>query len=159
MAGKVGSRRIGRQSRALFASAAAALAVSVMAAGCISDQGTFNQVEITGYVMNEADSTPVPGAILIFDLDVHYSKGAQTYTDSDGYYRYSSGTFPSQDWNPIEIEVTVADVDGDSNGVFISEDTLLYEDNTEHLSDISFELDFYVEFVDGTAPRPPGSPR
>ncbi|OPL19186.1 MAG: hypothetical protein AVO35_12095 [Candidatus Aegiribacteria sp. MLS_C] len=143
--------------RMLPAAAGTAAAVAMMAAGCISDQGTFNQVEITGYVMNEADSTPVPGAYLIFDLDVHYSKGNTPYTDSSGYYEYRTGTFPSQDWNPIDIKVTVTDVDGDSNGVFISEDTTLHEDNTEHLSDISFELDFYVEFVDGTAPDCRGS--
>ncbi len=123
--------------------------IVLVSQGCISDQGSFNNVEITGYVRSESDSTPVPGAFMLIDVDVQYSKGNDNYTDSTGYYEFRT-TVPTRDWNPIEILVTVADVDGDVNGIFISEDTVLYEDNTEHLLNISFTLDFYVHFVEDT---------
>jgi hypothetical protein len=123
--------------------------IVLVSQGCISDQGSFNNVEITGYVRSESDSTPVPGAYLLIDVDVQDSKGIDQYTDSEGYYEYRA-TFPTRNWNPIEILVTVADVDGVLNGVFVSEDTLLYDDNTEHQLDISFTLDFYVHFVEDT---------
>lgn len=133
----------------LAASLILAIAVTVTAGGCISDQGSFNNVEVSGYVMSESDSTPVQGALVIVDVDVLTDLTEELYTDSEGYYKYNS-TFPTRDWNPLEILVTVADVDGEANGIFISEDTLLYEDNTEHLLDITFRLDFYVEFIEDT---------
>lgn len=34
---------------------------------------------------------------------------------------------PARDWNPVEITVTVADENGYSDGMFLSEDTLLYD--------------------------------
>ncbi|MBN2608307.1 MAG: hypothetical protein JXA64_04265 [Candidatus Fermentibacteraceae bacterium] len=141
----------GHTTRSVLSISALAIAsiIVLVTQGCISDQGSFNNVEITGYVRSESDSTPVPGAFLLIDVDVQYSKGTDNYTNSDGYYEYRV-TVPTRDWNPIEILVTVADVDGDLNGIFISEDTLLYEDNTEHLLNIAFALDFYVHFIEDT---------
>ncbi|MEN8209578.1 MAG: hypothetical protein ABFR50_10055 [Candidatus Fermentibacteria bacterium] len=123
-----------------------AVAVSIVLSilllqGCISDQGTFNNVNISGYVRAEPDSTAIPGALLM----VGYQSTKNT-TDSTGYYEYHR-TFPTGQGDPLELVVTVTDIDGEVNGVFVSQDTLIYEENTESQLNLYYEIDFYVEIV------------
>lgn len=113
---------------------------ALLIAGCISDQGTFNNVEITGYVRAESDSSAIPGALVII------GSSTSCTTDSSGYYEYHR-TIPTGQGDPLELLITVSDIDGETNGVFVSEDTLIYEDDTESELNLYYEVDFYVEIV------------
>ncbi len=114
----------------------------VSSTGCIGDQGTFNNVDISGYVKAASDSSAIPGALVI----VEPPGSVNTSTDSNGYYEYHR-TFSTGHGDPLEILVIVTDVDGDSNGVFISQDSLIYEENTADSLNLVYEIDFYVEIV------------
>ena len=117
--------------------------------GCISDQGSFNNITVSGYIRKATDSTVVPGALVMVSIDVLTEKSYGTYSNSSGYFEYKR-TSPTHDWNPVEVTVTVADMDGENNGVFISQDTTLYDENVEGELDIDFDVDFYVQIVEDT---------
>ncbi len=42
----------------------------------------------------------------------------------------------------------VTDVDGENNGIFVSKDSLVILDGTQHIQDIQLNIDIYVEMVD-----------
>lgn len=42
----------------------------------------------------------------------------------------------------------MADIDGEANGVFVSKDTLVYLAGTEHIQDITFNINFYVNMLE-----------
>ena len=138
------SRRI-LCSIALIVSAASAMVFF----GCISDQGSFNNISVSGYIRKATDTTVVPGALVMVTIDVLYEKSYGTYSDSSGYFEYKRTT-PTRDWDPVEVTVTVSDMDGENNGVFITQDTTLYDDNAEGELDIDFVVDFYVQVVEDT---------
>lgn len=98
----------------------------------------FN-VSITGYVRNLADSSAVPGAYLIIG-------GYDRETNSYGYYEFG-GLSPEHE-DTIELQIIVADIDGEANGIFVSKDTLVYLEGTEHIQDITFNINFYVNMLD-----------
>ena len=124
---------------------ASVLLAAVMMTGCISDQGVFNNVEVSGYVRSAADSSAIPGALVM----IHHS--TTNTTDSNGYYEYQR-TFPTPRGEAVELEITVTDIDGEENGVFVARDTLIVEENPEDELDLHFEVDFYVEVVDPPVP-------
>ena len=136
----------------LFAAAISLILYITASTGCISDQGTFNNVEISGYVRTESDSIPIPGVLVLVDPP----GSPDTYTDENGFYEYRR-TYPTGQGNPLELLVTAVDVDGESNGVFIAEDTLLYEEDTQHNLNIIWEVDFYVEILEDTTGTPKNS--
>ena len=135
-------------SNLIHAALVASAAFAFVFCGCISDQGSFNNIKVYGYVRKAADSTAVPNALVMVDIDV-LRKASADYSDSSGYFEYRITT-PTFNWNPVEVMVTVADVDGENNGVFVTRDTTLYDDNEEGESDLFFNVDFYVQMVEDT---------
>ena len=120
---------------------------------CPGDQGTFNNVEINGYVRSLSDSTCIPGAFILIQR-VHDSRSPYVYrTDANGYFRHYR-TIPTGNWEPLKYSITASDMDGDTNGIFISSDTVVYDDNTAHVSDIVFQVEIYVQMVEDTATIP-----
>ena len=117
--------------------------------GCISNQGSFNNMEFKGYVMSLSDSTAVPGALVMIDRIFDKAKLGNVRTDGNGYYEYTI-TLPTGNWDPLKFKLIVADMDGDTNGVFVSQDTILYDDNIEHELNITFHADFYVQMLEDT---------
>lgn len=126
-----------------------ALAAALLASGCFFfDGGDFNQIYFSGYVRSATDSSAVPGArvsfLILTDEDPPvYSR----ITDYQGYY-HEHATIPvnslSSEVEQREWLVTVEDVDGDSNGVFITQDTIVIEDDPQNNLETSFHLDFYI---------------
>jgi hypothetical protein len=110
-----------------------ALALTITA-GCIDN---FN-IRVSGYVRNMADSSAVPGAFLL-------RGGSSTTTDSNGFYEFG-GYSPEHD-EAVEMLLIVTDVDGENNGIFVSRDTLVILDGTQHLQDIELHINLYVEMV------------
>jgi hypothetical protein len=98
----------------------------------------FN-VSVTGYVRNMADSSAVPGAFLFIG-------GYDRETNSLGYYEFG-GLSPEHE-DTIELQIIVADIDGEANGVFVSKDTLVYLAGTQHIQDITFNINFYVNMLE-----------
>ncbi len=88
------------------------------------------------------DSNAVSGALVI-------SMGSGKTTDSNGYYEFSR-SYTNGDTDPLELQVTVADVDGVNNGVFVSKDTLISVEGMEHIQDITIQIDLYVEMIDNS---------
>ncbi len=136
----------------LFAAAISLILYITASTGCISaPRGTYSSVDISGYVRTESDSIPLPGVLVLVDPP----GSPNTYTDTNGFYEYhwthSGGLGP-----PLEFLVTVVDVDGENNGVFIAKDTLLYEENTEPPHAI-WKIDFYVEILEDTTGTPQNS--
>lgn len=86
-----------------------------------------------------SDSSAVHAALVIIER-------SSTNTDSNGYYEYHR-TYPTGQGDPLELLVIVTDVDGASNGVFVSKDTLIYEENTADNLNLVYEIDFYVKIV------------
>lgn len=128
---------------------AGAVSFWLLFGGCISDQGSFNNIEIKGYVRSLSDSSAVPGALVMAESMSSGSVMGGEESSGDGYYEIR-WTSPTGNWNPVEYRVTVADIDGQLNGIFISQDTVVYNDNSEHEVDIIFDVDFFVEMVDDT---------
>lgn len=122
--------------------------------GCISDQGTFNNITVSGYIKRAVDSAAVPGALVMIDIDILDEKSDGVYSNAEGYFKYHR-TFPTYNWNTIEAVITVADMDGENNGVFVSQDTTLYDDNEEGELDIDFSVDLYVQIVEDTTKTNP----
>ncbi|MBD3277119.1 MAG: hypothetical protein GF388_02365 [Candidatus Aegiribacteria sp.] len=129
-------------------------AFAMILCGCISDQGSFNNITVSGHIRKATDSTVVPGALVIVNIDVLIEKSSGTYSDSSGYFEYRRTT-PTYDWDPVAVTVTVADMDGEDNGVFISQDTTLYDDNAEGELNIDFVVEFYVQMVEDTTKSNP----
>ena len=99
--------------------------------------------------MSQSDSAVVPGAlIIIFSIKSGGSLG-RVQTDADGFYNFHI-TLPTGNWDPLNYRLTVADMDGDTNGIFVSQDTVVYNDNSEHELNITFEVDFYVLMIEDT---------
>ncbi len=86
-----------------------------------------------------SDSSAVTGALVII-------KGSSTSTDINGYYK--SRSYSTRQGDLFELHIIVTDVDGENNGVFVSRDTLLSVEGSEHIQDITFEINFYVEMVE-----------
>jgi len=113
-----------------------------LTAGCIDN---FNII-VSGYVRNLADSSSVPGALLLWG-------GSSTTTDSNGFYKFG-GYSPEHD-DAVELLLIVTDVDGENNGIFVSKDTLVILDGTQHIQDIMLNIDLYVNMVgDGLSISP-----
>ena len=111
--------------------------VLIFSLGCLD---TCN-INISGYVRSMSDSSAIPGALVIVD-----PPGAvNTYTDSNGYYESKSHSTRQGDL--FELHMIVTDVDGVNNGVFVSKDTLIYEEDTANNLNLVYEIDFYVEIV------------
>ncbi len=123
--------------------ATSVILIMLFSIGCISNQGTFNNVDISGYVMTESDSTAISGALIM----VKPPSDISTYSDSTGFYRYHR-TYPTGQGDPLELQITVIDIDGAENGIFISMDTVVYEDETEENLNLFYEVDFFVEIVE-----------
>jgi hypothetical protein len=118
---------------------AVVLAMLLMA-GCLRDQGYFNNLYISGYVRAAPDSSAIPGALVILD-----KYGISSTTDSIGYYDCRVTVNVGQ--YPLDVLVTVTDIDGEANGIFVSQDTLIYDENPDLQQSIYYEIDFYVEIV------------
>lgn len=138
-----------RSRRILLSSLIAAIALAIAGGGCISDQGTFYNLEFRGYVLRMSDSTAVPGALIVIDRIIEKRILGSLRTDADGYYDFKI-TFPSGGETPLEFQVTVADMDGDTNGVFVSQDTMFYGEGVQIENYLVYEVDFYVEMVEDT---------
>ncbi len=113
-----------------------------LTAGCIDN---FN-IRVSGFVRNMADSSAVPGALMLLD-------GSITDTSSNGFYEFG-GYSPEHD-DAVELLLVVTDADGENNGIFVSKDTLVILDGTQHIQDIELHINIYVEMVgDGLSISP-----
>ncbi len=125
----------------------------VLSAGILSivlscfGNGTFANAQVSGCVRMGSDSTPVQGALVEMDNTDLFENVDSIFTDSTGCY-FHSRTYPTGQGDPLNILVTVTDVDGDSNGVFLPQDTLLFEESTEEDWDFEYQVDFYVQDID-----------
>jgi len=110
--------------------------------------GRFNNFEVVGYVRSLTDSTAIPAACLLIDLELleRDSSYATVYTDSLGYYEYAEA-WPTEQYDTTRVMITVMDVDGVLNGSFLTRDTILYNDDLDASLTIIFETDIYVEMV------------
>ena len=129
-------RFLGRLISWIPLSAVAIALASVFAAGCVDN---FS-IGVSGHVRNQADSAPVEGALVILD-------GRGVTTDPSGYYQF--GGYSPEHETAVEVLLIVTDFDGEINGVFVSRDTLVTLDGTQHIQDVQLNIDFYVEMVDG----------
>ncbi len=93
--------------------------------------------------MSVADSSAVPGAMLII-------AGSRTYTDATGHYEFSK-SYSGGETDPLEIRLIASDVDGESNGVFVSKDTLVSVEGMAHIQEITLNVNLYVEMVENTS--------
>lgn len=118
----------------------------LMFSGCISDQGRFSMLELSGHVRHQSDSSSVQGALVLFSVGSSTSQ-SDTFSDSTGFFSFTS-TFPSEHYDTIPFTVTVADADGEANGLFLSQDTVLVEEHPDDSTMITFEVDFYVELLE-----------
>ncbi|MEN8209927.1 MAG: hypothetical protein ABFR50_11830 [Candidatus Fermentibacteria bacterium] len=110
--------------------------------GCIDN---FN-IGVSGYVRNMADSSAVPGALLLMG-------GSSRTTSSSGFYEF--GGYSTDHDETVELLLIATDVDGEDNGIFISKDTLIVLAGTQHIQDIILNIDIYVEIVgDGQSSTP-----
>ena len=103
--------------------------------GCFDN---FN-IGISGNVRNQDDSSHVEGALVLLG-------GRGVTTNSNGFYKF--GGYSPEHETTAEVHLTVTDVDGEINGVFISRDSLVVLDGTQYIQDIDLTIDFYVEMVD-----------
>lgn len=112
------------------------------------DNGRFNIIDVSGYVRSMTDSSAVRGACVLVSIEFHKGKDPCTdiYTDSLGYFEYTS-THPTEPYDAIQVELIAVDIDEAENGVFLSKDTLLIEDDLDASSTVTFEVDLYVEMV------------
>ena len=112
------------------------------------DNGRFNIIDVSGYVRSNTDSSAVPGACVLVSIELLKGKDpcADVYTDSLGYFEYTS-TQPTEPYDAIQVELIAIDIDEAENGVFLSKDTLLIENDLDASSTINFEVDLYVEMV------------
>lgn len=119
----------------------------ILLQGCISGTDKYISMDISGYVRSESDSTAVPGAyIIVSRLAADKGTMADTFTDGNGFYEYHQ-SYSMDNGESLGIRVTVVDVDGDTGGVFVSEDSVFCWENTEGISDISIVLDLYVHMA------------
>jgi hypothetical protein len=108
----------------------------------------FVNIHLSGNVFSASDSTPVPSAMIIAALvSTNSSVSWYCQTDQDGAFTGSSGSRPAWIYDPVSVEVTVIDADGEENGVFVSRDTLFYSENPDSETDFHFSVDFYVDMV------------
>lgn len=115
--------------------------------GCLSSSPKYIGTSISGLVRRDTDSTAVHGAYVIVErLDTELPYMGNTYTDWSGYYSYSN-SYNMDGGERLRVRVTVVDVDGDTGGVFVSQDSLLCWESTEGISEIDVDLDFYVHMV------------
>ena len=127
------------------------LLFSLIFCGCSAfDNGRINNIDISGYVFNIADSSAVPGALIHFSHNFTKSKFycGYAYTDSLGYFEHFC-TQPTAE-SSVGLETTLVLIDDDQaeNGVFLTRDTTLYEDNLDSALTIVFEVIFYVEMIE-----------
>jgi hypothetical protein len=111
------------------------------------DNGRINNFEAAGCVRSVVDSSSIPGALVILDLVSEKGSQAGVYTDSLGYY-FHRITSPTALYDSVGFHITVTDVDGTLNGVFVSADTLVYSGDLDSALTIVFEVDFYVEMIE-----------
>lgn len=125
---------------------AAALTLALLQwSGCVSGHGNYISVAISGYVRSAEDSSAVRGALIVVDDQAPGKRG--TYTDQGGYYNYSSG-FSREGGDILRVFVTAVDIDGEANGLFVSRDSTIIENNMGDVLSISFRLDLYVSMLD-----------
>jgi len=126
-----------------------AVALAVGVSGCISDQGSFNQLSFTGYVRSASDSSAIPGAGVITDCFSYQDPSSNlAYCDSNGYYeeKFSIPVGALSGQTDVRVWlVVVFDADGDIHGVFLPRDTLLNEYDPMTVLETHFDVDFYVE--------------
>ena len=127
----------------LIAVSAALIFSVIQGAGCVSGHGNYISVAISGYVRSAEDSSGVPGALIIAEGQPTDKTGV--YTDSQGRYSYSRSF--SRDGDMLRLSVTAVDIDGEANGLFVSRDSTIIEDNMEDVLSISFRLNFYVTML------------
>ena len=63
-----------------------------------------------------------------------------------GYFEYT-GTYPTELFYEIQVELIAVDIDGTENGSFLSKDTLFIEDDLDASTTIVFEAVLYVQMV------------
>lgn len=117
--------------------------------GCfIFDNGRFNIIDVSGYVRSAVDSSAVPEVCVLVDIEFLKGKAPciDTYTDSLGYFEFT-GTYPTELYDAIQVELIAVDIDGTENGVFLSKDTLLIEDDLDASMTIVFETVLYVQML------------
>ena len=117
--------------------------ISILLVICCSgfSGGRFSTVVVSGHILADIDSAAVPGAMILIEYNFlgGYSP-IEVYSDSLGYFEYTRH-HPTEPYNEFILELLVADVDEEENGVFISTDTLLSKEAAE---DVAFQVDIYV---------------
>lgn len=107
------------------------LAFIVAGCGCLSDQHHFTSADLHGYVLRSTDSTGIPEALVYASLHVPATgsfKEVELLTDSNGYFAFDTGNIlVEHGGSEVEVYISVEDVDGLTNGLFVSRDTTLYE--------------------------------
>ena len=129
--------------------ALATVMLLIMFQGCLSGGNPkYVDVSISGYVRTDSDSAAVPGAY----ISVSWQTGGKgtmrdIYTDGNGFYEYNHNYRIDDDGDSFSLKLTVVDVDGDTCGIFVSQDCVLRWENTEGISEITVSQDFYVHMV------------